>query len=107
MVICKGLKLCSEAGLVPTSIELDATLVIGLIKPNTRPFLEVGLLIEDILFQLESSSFHGISVVPRSITFAADHLAKLALSLDCNFIWLEDAPSCLWSLIRSDHTCTL
>ncbi|KAK1587419.1 hypothetical protein Q3G72_012617 [Acer saccharum] len=107
LAILRGLKLAMEIGLVPTVLESDAQAVINAIGSQVVPSSEVGVIIHDILSVFGRSSFSSINFVPTLANNVAHNLAKLALSHAGEFVWLDDCPLSVESLVLGDFPSSL
>ncbi|KAK3195671.1 hypothetical protein Dsin_026981 [Dipteronia sinensis] len=102
VAILRGLSFALEVGLFPCSIEYDVLVVIKVLQSDSDPFSEVGLVLHDIRLLLPRDSSSLVSFVLRNANMAAHGLAKFALSIDIDRIWLEDCPPVVAPIFLGD-----
>ncbi|KAK1588286.1 hypothetical protein Q3G72_021713 [Acer saccharum] len=107
LAILRGLHLALENGLFPTSLESDALVVVDMIGSTVPPSSEIGVIIHDILVFFWNSHFLAINFVPRLANKVAHGLAKLALNHVGEFVWLDDCPLSVESLVLGDSPSSL
>ncbi|KAL5769659.1 hypothetical protein ACOSP7_013813 [Xanthoceras sorbifolium] len=103
-----GLSLAVGRGLPDLVIESDCAQVIKLLNDNNVVLSDIGLVLSDIheILRLFSSSISFVHV-RRNGNLVAHSLAKLAISkVDC-FVWVDDFPPSVGSLIEVDSNFSL
>ncbi|KAK3184510.1 hypothetical protein Dsin_031796 [Dipteronia sinensis] len=98
LAILKGIWLTQNIGRVPIVLELDALSVVNSIVSKEVPNIEVGVRVHDVLCLLKDA----IYFVPRLANTVAHGLARLTLDQVGEFVWLEDCPLFIDSLILDD-----
>ncbi|KAK2645797.1 hypothetical protein Ddye_020992 [Dipteronia dyeriana] len=101
LAILHGLQLVMEVRLVPTVLESDAQLVVKAIGLKDTTGVEVGVVIHDSLDVLSYANIGSISFVSRVCT-NAHSLAKLALNIEGEDVWLEDCSLSVESLVLGE-----
>ncbi|KAL5813620.1 hypothetical protein ACOSQ4_024261 [Xanthoceras sorbifolium] len=97
-----------ESGFKDLEVETDTGNVVHLVKGTSVPLSEIGSLIQDIQsFVSDQSLVYSFVHVRRSANRVGHQLVTLALSVDQQFVWLEDYPSCVGSYVASDFPCNL
>jgi hypothetical protein len=109
LAILRGLRLALEIGLVSASLDSDALAVVNLIANKSTPCSEIGVVIHDnylffifLFYFLLRPCFNSINFVPRVSNKVVHSLAKLALGYVGEFVWLEDCPLSVESLVLDD-----
>ena len=77
-------------------------MVVNLISSRCFPYSEVGLIIKDICLLCERTSVCRVEFTPRKANMAAHCLAKLSLSLDGNYFWMEECPPSVVPVVLGD-----
>lgn len=101
-----GLRLCWEMGLRDIELETDSKLVADALKGRTKRQNMASNLIHDALALASSFSFVSFSHVSRHANNVARVLAKLALSLGEEMVWLGEGPQCITDLVEQEKPCT-
>ncbi|KAK3189239.1 hypothetical protein Dsin_028800 [Dipteronia sinensis] len=101
LAILEGLQLAISLGFLPAILESDALVGVQAICKKEAPCSEVGIVVNDILLFL-SQVFISVNFVPRLANKVSHGLAKLALSYEGEFVWFEDCPLCVESLVLGD-----
>ncbi|KAL5842736.1 hypothetical protein ACOSQ3_013339 [Xanthoceras sorbifolium] len=99
--ILQGLLLAKFLGLLPASLESDSLSVVNDIH-HASYLANLGLIIMDIQFILSFFPGSVVGFVPRLADQVAHCLAKFALSLEVDRLWLNDFPPCLCNLLFED-----
>ena len=102
MAIRVGLYLALETSLVSALVESNALAVVSLIASKVASTSNVGISIKDILYLLQNPCFSSINFVPRNDNKMAHGLTKLALDYNGKFVWFEDCPLSVESLVLGD-----
>ncbi|KAK3219321.1 hypothetical protein Dsin_013291 [Dipteronia sinensis] len=97
-----GLVLTCETGLYPVEVESDAKVVVGWINDSKHYSSDVGLVIDAIRKLLRYNVSCSIKFVSRKANVVAHTLAKLTLSCEEDYVWLEDFPPCIWRHLLED-----
>ncbi|KAK3205088.1 hypothetical protein Dsin_019134 [Dipteronia sinensis] len=95
VAIHRGLVLACETGLYPVEVESDAKVVVGWINDSKHYSSEVGLVMDAIRQILRYNVSCSIKFVSRKANVVAHTLAKLALSCEEDYVWLEDFLLCI------------
>ncbi|KAL5811918.1 hypothetical protein ACOSQ3_026868 [Xanthoceras sorbifolium] len=66
-----------------------------------------GFVISDIIRLVADDRCKGIRFVPRVANGVAHSLAHLACSLYDDFVWMEDCPSSVFSLVLTESVVIL
>lgn len=91
-----------DVGLPIHYIGTDALELLQAISSTTQVYIESGTLVEDIKCLLYSFPGHLVKHVFRTANKAAYGLAKHALGITEDIIWLEDVPPLIVSVLISD-----
>ncbi|KAK3182792.1 hypothetical protein Dsin_030078 [Dipteronia sinensis] len=102
IAIYSGVELACETGLVPFEIESDAAVVVDWINEAKVFESEVGTIIDDIRFLMQRLNTCNVKFVFRKANYVAHFLAKLALSICEDQVWLEEYPSCVRKYLLDD-----
>ena len=102
IAILDGIWIAVSEGLFPVVVESDALVVVQAINSRNSPFSELGVVVDDILAMMDIFPGLSISFAPRVLNKVALGLAKLALDFEGVFLWIEDCPLCVESLVRGD-----
>ena len=105
--ILRGLFLARETGLFPAILESDALSIVDLIASPSAVDSDVGVLIHDIRSVLAYSNFFSVAFSSRLTNKVAHGLAKLALGYVGEFVWMEDCPLAVESLVSGDFPGSL
>ncbi|KAK3204209.1 hypothetical protein Dsin_018255 [Dipteronia sinensis] len=96
VALLRGMEFAWDTGLHPAVVESDALGVINQVNSgceHTRMFpnlSDVGLVIQNICSRMSAGGFLDVQHVSRNVNQAAHTIAKLALMLDEDRVWLED-----------------
>ncbi|KAK1571513.1 hypothetical protein Q3G72_018476 [Acer saccharum] len=107
MAIFRGILLAFSSGLLPALLESDALSVVNEINAKEPSFADVGVVVSDILGVLGGVRVLSVNFAPRDVNVVAHGLAKLALSYVGEWVWLEDCPLCVESLVLGDSLIAL
>ncbi|KAK2656769.1 hypothetical protein Ddye_009821 [Dipteronia dyeriana] len=100
--ILRGFRLALETGLYTAILESDALSVVNLIKAKEIPSSDVSVVIHDILDLFENVGVFSCDFAPRLANKVAHGLAKIALRSRDEFVWMEDCPLVVESLVLGD-----
>ncbi|KAL5861739.1 hypothetical protein ACOSQ4_003035 [Xanthoceras sorbifolium] len=103
MAILSGIKLARNAGIYPVLVDSDSKVVVDLLNGLGRSRTSLGLLISRILEVSSSSQIISFSFSPRVCNVAAHALARLALSLDKDVVWIEETHDSLALILLADN----
>ncbi|XP_042942932.1 uncharacterized protein LOC122277120 [Carya illinoinensis] len=103
--LLRAFSLCAELGIDEANFEGDAKLVIDAISDPSPDSSWTGQLIEDLKQGLLSKPNWKLSFVKRAGNKVAHELAKLALSLVNETVWMEDGPSVVAPHIVLEKLC--
>ncbi|KAK2655636.1 hypothetical protein Ddye_008688 [Dipteronia dyeriana] len=107
MAILKGICLAEECGLAPVVLESDALFMVNMICRKEVSCTEVGVVIHDILGLIQRGIVLSVSCVPRLVKKVVHCLAELSLDHVGEFVWVEDRPFVLESLVLGDYPSSL
>ncbi|TXG72479.1 hypothetical protein EZV62_001058 [Acer yangbiense] len=102
LAILHGCRLAAELGLLPTVLESDALSVVEAVRLKSMPLSEVGVVIQDILEIFTSFPVFSICFVPRLANKVVHGLARLAVGHVGRFVWVNDCPLAVESLVLGD-----
>ncbi|KAL5758416.1 hypothetical protein ACOSP7_021027 [Xanthoceras sorbifolium] len=100
MAILHGVQLALDIRFSPICIEPDTASIVQLISSRTNSFSDVGLVVDDILLLLGHLPVFSVFTGRRNKV--AYGLAKLALGLISDSVWVDDYLSCVASLVSDD-----
>ncbi|KAK3188892.1 hypothetical protein Dsin_028453 [Dipteronia sinensis] len=81
VTILRGIDLAMDTCLVPAIVESDALGVVNLINSGHSVSAEVGMVVDDIIHRIRTSTITLVGFVPRKTNFVAHYLAKIALTV--------------------------
>ncbi|KAG2675064.1 hypothetical protein I3760_13G167000 [Carya illinoinensis] len=93
LALWKALELCRDLGFCRVLFEGDAQVIIKAVNEENSDY------------PLYGSIGWKIQYVQRSSNGVAHRLAKEALHIDTEIIWMEDSPSCIAECIEKDKRC--
>ncbi|PWA88349.1 hypothetical protein CTI12_AA119090 [Artemisia annua] len=82
-------------------IESDSQSAISLASTEDVPPWSLAALVSDIEYWKSQMNLQ-LCWAPRECNFAAHHVAKVAYGSDVNFIWVDNFPCDITSIVRSD-----
>ncbi|KAM6563234.1 hypothetical protein CsatB_023232 [Cannabis sativa] len=97
-----GLQWAKQLQLQPHCVETDCLMLVHALQGKQSQLSSFHDLVEDISYHLSSFSNACISHVRRDANQAAHGLAKQALQLDNDCIWIEEIPSTIFSVVVND-----
>ncbi|XP_042973138.1 uncharacterized protein LOC122304943 [Carya illinoinensis] len=100
--LSRAFSLCADLGVDEADFEGDAKMVIDAILDPTPDSSWSGQLVEDLKKGLSSKTNWKLTHVRRDGNRVTHVLAKLALPLDCEFVWMEDGLYVAMPYIASD-----
>ncbi|KAL5835219.1 hypothetical protein ACOSQ3_014791 [Xanthoceras sorbifolium] len=86
VVIFHGVRLAFNSGFLPVLVEYDALGAINVLKEDSIPCSDLGLVIFDIFLVCRSLSVLSFSLIHRGVNKVADALAKATLSFIYNVV---------------------
>lgn len=86
-------------------LESGTQIVIKAVQSKEAIATEYGVLIEDIRKLLFEREDWKIRFVHREANMVAHSLAKLALSIEKEKVWLEECPSQIFSSVLREKVC--
>ncbi|PON85239.1 Ribonuclease H-like domain containing protein [Trema orientale] len=101
MALRKSIQFTRDAGLTLIIIESDSLNVVNLINRFLKSKSDIGVIINDIQYLLTTIPQFFAHHVSRTCNTIAHDMAIWALKHDGDFVWLEDAPSCLLASIEN------
>ncbi|KAK3198816.1 hypothetical protein Dsin_022231 [Dipteronia sinensis] len=102
MAILCGIRLALLSNLVPFVVESDALSVIKLVHVGRTPSFDIGIVIHDILSCVEGDLSRLFQFVHRKANMVAHNLAKMALSIKSDLLWVEFVPPFVEALVLED-----
>ncbi|KAK3229615.1 hypothetical protein Dsin_001496 [Dipteronia sinensis] len=99
--ILRGMHVAVEADLLPAVLKSDAKWVVEAINDNRPSYADIGIIIKDIVDVMSEYAI-SVSFISRKANMVAHALAKLAFVDDSSFIWKEEFPPCLNSVILEE-----
>ncbi|KAK3198487.1 hypothetical protein Dsin_021902 [Dipteronia sinensis] len=106
MAILKGLHLgnacCGES---PVCIESNVAAVVKWINDASHLDSDCGVILNDIAAILNHMGISSVLTGPTGTNKVALGLAKKALVLENNFVWMNDFPPCVSREIEAEKNC--
>ena len=102
MAATSALAFANDLGVTRVILEGDSLVVIKALREEEQLLSPTGLLLEDV--RMLSQSFQKLlySHTKREGNSVAHSLARYASSIPKFFVWMEDVPPCIQSLIQDD-----
>lgn len=91
--------LCYDTGFQKLILEGDALQVVNNLTNNVKDWSQAGILLEDTRKLLDFYAFWCAKSIERYANKAAHYLAKNALSLLENLVYVEEIPNCIQSIV--------
>lgn len=95
----------SEAGITNITFEGDCQHVVQEVNSDSLCDSMLRTIVYDIRCLLAFNPFLKVKYVPREANGVAHNLAKLALSLSGQNIWVEECPLSVMPLVVKDQSC--
>lgn len=107
LALWKTLEIYNELAFSKVNMEGDVALVINGVNNVEEDYSWMGHIIEDIKIFLKGRKEWRVRYIPREGNNVAHLLAKHALSLEEEKIWIEGVPFVITSALRRDKGCTV
>ncbi|XP_042939453.1 uncharacterized protein LOC122312659 [Carya illinoinensis] len=105
LALWKALELCRDLGFCRVWFEGDAQTIVKAVNEEMPDFPCYGSIVLDVKKLLEQQVGWKIQYIHRSSNGAAHSLAKEALKLDTEVIWMEETPACIAECIEIEKRC--
>lgn len=102
IALWKTMKLCEDLQVGEAELEGDALSIVKAVNRKDESWEWGGQIIEDIRGMLNNRPQWTVSHTRREANKAADYLAKFALNIEEDLVWMEDGPEGLYSLILQE-----
>ncbi|KAK0602227.1 hypothetical protein LWI29_031518 [Acer saccharum] len=102
MAVRRGIHLAASEGIGVFHIETNSLQVAELVCKRVVSSVDVGPIISDILTSLKAFPGCSISHISRHGNFAAHSLAKEALSVNVDCVWVDCFPPCVERPVHDD-----
>ncbi|KAH7571631.1 hypothetical protein JRO89_XS04G0105300 [Xanthoceras sorbifolium] len=102
LAVLRGVEMALESGITSFMVESDSATTVNLVRSRSVILSEVGLYIEDIISKFDNVSFVDINFIPRTANSVAHGLAKFALQVSGNLVWMENVMSSIALLVLED-----
>lgn len=94
-----AVEFCREVGIQDIILEGDSLLVVKALNDSNPNWLRYGQIIEDTRLVLGSLRSWNVQHVKQEANAAAHGLAKNAISISTDHIWLEEIPHCIFDVV--------
>ncbi|KAK0600709.1 hypothetical protein LWI29_017726 [Acer saccharum] len=102
MAVRRGIQLAASEGIGVFHIETDSLQVAELVRKRVVSYADVGPIINDILSSLDALPRCSISHISRRGNLAAHSLAREALSVIEDCVWVDRCPPCVVQPVHAD-----
>ncbi|KAF5468871.1 hypothetical protein F2P56_012982 [Juglans regia] len=101
----KAMELCRDLNFGRVIFEGDVQVIVNVVNEEEEDLSSYGCVIEDAKKLLKGRSQWSVKFVNRKANEAAHYLAKEALSLCFENVWIEEAPVCIESILLKEKLC--
>ncbi|XP_040988958.1 uncharacterized protein LOC121236576 [Juglans microcarpa x Juglans regia] len=102
VALWKTMKLCDDLQVGEAELEGDALCIVKAVNSKDESWEWGGQIIKDIRGMLNNRPQWYVNHIRREANKAANYLAKIALIIDEDLVWMEDGLESLYSLILQD-----
>ncbi|KAF5443038.1 hypothetical protein F2P56_035633 [Juglans regia] len=101
----KAMEFCKDLNFSRVVFEGDAQVIVNVVNEEEKYLSIYGFVIEDAKKLLKGISQWSVKFVYRNANEAAHCLAKEALSLFSENVWIEEVPACIESILFKEKHC--
>ncbi|XP_040992644.1 uncharacterized protein LOC121239461 [Juglans microcarpa x Juglans regia] len=105
LALWRAMEICNDLNLRRVVFEGDAQVVIKGINEDNEDFLDYGMVIVDAKKLIKLIKDWKVQYTHRSTNEVAHILAKNALKLDSEQIWIEEFPNCIAQVLERYRRC--
>ncbi|XP_042950360.1 14.7 kDa ribonuclease H-like protein [Carya illinoinensis] len=98
----KAAEICAELNIQRATFEGDAKIVILVVNGDEDACFNFSPIVEDIRFYFSSRPNWSIQFVPRAKNMAAHSLAKKAIVMEEERVWIEEVLEFIVGVLNSD-----
>ncbi|KAF5452147.1 hypothetical protein F2P56_027178 [Juglans regia] len=102
----KAIEVCRDLNLERVIFEGDAQVIVKAVNSKEEDRSAYGSIVEASKKLISSWKDWSVEFVYRHANEAAHTLAKEALHLDTEFVWIEEIPNCIRNITEKERTCT-
>uniref|UniRef100_A0A803Q5W8 Reverse transcriptase n=1 Tax=Cannabis sativa TaxID=3483 RepID=A0A803Q5W8_CANSA len=102
-----GMLLAVQVPAIPYIIQANCTRMVNYIKADFQAKTDWGTLLEEVRDSPDFKHCFAVTHISRKNNLVAHSLAKLAISSNCNKLWLGNYPTCASAYIMADLPKTL
>ncbi|XP_040994279.1 uncharacterized protein LOC121245522 [Juglans microcarpa x Juglans regia] len=105
MALWKAMELGRDLGFNRVIFEGDAHTIVKAVNEESEDFLAYRSIVQDAKQMLQQHRNWKVQFVNRNLNEVAHILAKMAISLETEKVWMEDITSCISESIEKDKEC--
>ncbi|XP_042979954.1 uncharacterized protein LOC122310138 [Carya illinoinensis] len=105
LALWKAIEVCKDLAFSKVILEGDAEAVIKKVNNVEEDLSWMGHIIEDVKIVVKGRKDWKVRFIPREGNNVAHLLAKHALTLDGEVIWIEEGPNVITSSLIRDKSC--
>ncbi|KAK3206891.1 hypothetical protein Dsin_020937 [Dipteronia sinensis] len=102
VAILRGIQLAFDTGLVLLDMVYDVAMVVAMVNDMRNHASKIGLIVDAIRDLMLALPCNVLMYAPRSTNLVARTLAKNALSVSKDRVWLKDFPYCVRKALLTD-----
>ncbi|XP_041000489.1 uncharacterized protein LOC121246403 [Juglans microcarpa x Juglans regia] len=107
LALRKATELCSELNIQKAIFEGDAKEVVEVVLSEEEAVLDYSSIIDDVKFHFRNRTHWFIQFVSRKKNTVSHTLAKKALEIGEELVWIEEVPNFIVGCLLDNTSCNM